>query len=244
MKKLIFLSVVLFSLNCSSEQHKHHWGYQGESAPDKWYTLEPNFATCKIGNEQSPIDIVDAKDAKASLTISYGESPVKIINNGHTIQLNYVGKGFIVSNGNTYKLVQMHWHSDSEHSIGGKKFPLEVHLLHKSDDGKLAIIGILFKEGAENTFLKKVWTELPATESPEIEVKANYNPNELFPKQRAYFQYSGSLTTPPCLEGVEWYVIKEPMTASKEQIAQFKAIFSNNARPVQPINARELKLLK
>lgn len=222
---------------------KEHWTYEGEKGVENWDNLEiPNNA-CN-GKVQSPIDII-TKDAKkgenlSAIKFEYGESDANIVNNGHTIQFNVNGDNKITLGDKEYKLLQFHYHAGSEHKIDGKQFPLEVHFVHKNSDTDFAVLSVMFKEGAENAFLKNYMKDFPA-EKGEKKGDSKIALKSLFPKNTAYFTYKGSLTTPPCSEVVTWYVLKNPVTASKEQLDSFGKMLKKNFRPVEPLEGREVK---
>ena len=223
-----------------------HWSYEGEAGPEKWGSLDPGFAKCADGREQSPIDIelanVKVDKTVENPTINYQPAPMTVMNNGHTIQINDPsGTNSIILDGKEYKLVQMHFHKPSENQINGQNFMMEVHLVHKNSEGGLAVIGLLIKEGKENQQLAEIWEKLPKKVTKEDVKLANpVDLINLLPADKKSFRYNGSLTTPPCTEGVKWTVFETPIEMSKEQIAKFGAIFHENNRPVQPLNDRQV----
>ncbi len=241
------LSAIALS-GCSTTGHDHHhaWGYDGNIGAAHWGDLKPEYAACKLGKKQSPIDLTGAKTAKLSkIKFNYKKSPLKIIDNGHTIQANYASGSAITVKGKTYNLIQVHFHQPSEEKVDGKAYPMDAHLVHKSADGKLAVVGVLMKEGKENTFLKTLWSNIPQEKDKEVAVSdVTINLAQFLPKNKHYYSFTGSLTTPPCSEDVTWMVLKTPVEMSKEQIATFGKYYSNNARPVQPLNDRVLKVSK
>ena len=218
-----------------------HWSYEGATGPDHWGALSPEFKTCGFGLQQTPIDLSSAIESEAgSLDFAYRPFPLRIVNNGHTIQVN-AGRGCSLTLGETcYDLVQMHFHHPSEHLVDGRAFDMEAHLVHRSAAGDLAVVGVLIEAGLENSALGPVFASMPAHEGPEIAAQAEFDPASILPASRAAFRYNGSLTTPPCSEGLTWTVFREPITASPGQIAAFAALYPNNARPVQPMNGRVL----
>jgi carbonic anhydrase len=222
--------------------HKPHWSYSGEGSPEHWGDLSKDFEYCKMGKSQSPIDIpVKAKMANRTLKVDYKSVPLKIINNGHTIQVNYAPGSTVTIDGMSYDLVQFHFHAPSEHTSGGKHYAMEAHIVHKSADGKLAVIGINMKEGKENKFIKTLWDNLPAKVNEEkVENGVIVNAADLLPKIYPYYYYSGSLTTPPCSEGVSWNVLAAPIEVSKAQVDKFVSLLGNNARPVQGVKDRQV----
>ena len=218
----------------------HEWSYEGEHGPAHWGDVKTDYAVCKTGKNQSPVDITGAVKADLPpIQFSYKEAPLRIINNGHSIQVNYPEGSFITVGGKQYQLVQFHFHHPSEEKVNGKSFDMVVHLVHKNAEGKLAVVAVLMQNGRSNTFMKTLWEHLPKEEGKE-EVIANVmiNPNELLPAQQGYYTFTGSLTTPPCTEGVTWFVLKTPVEVSGNQVDQFMHFYKNNARPVQPLSGR------
>lgn len=218
-----------------------YWGYQGKDGPDNWGNLSQEFATCKLGQQQAPIDIPAKSAAKVSAAIktNYKASSGDVINNGHTIQVALSDAGGANLSGVDYQFLQMHFHAPGEEKVDGQSFPFNAHLVHKSADGKLAVIGVFFKEGAENAALKDVFAQMPSKEG-KAALKGKLDPASLLPKSLAYYSYAGSLTTPPCSEGVTFYILKTPMEMSKSQLEQFKKLYPMNARPTFPLNGRKV----
>lgn len=226
--------------------HEVHWGYEGEGAPDKWGNLKPEYATCKDGKQQSPIDIQSAtvKEKAEPIVFDYKGVAENITNNGHTIQVN-MGKGSTITvAGKSYELLQFHFHAPSEHTLDGKAADMVAHLVHKSADGQLGVIGVLMNKGTTtNPALTKIWASLPAKVGDSTPLTAaSLNASELLPAKRGYYNYAGSLTTPPCTEGVNWMLLKTAVDVSAEQVAAFNAIVSKSVRPVQPLNGRMIKV--
>jgi len=218
-----------------------HWGYEGPHAPEHWGSLDPGFAACSHGREQSPIDLTGAEPVTLSeIGFEYAPSPISIQNNGHSIQVNYEPGSGIVLDGTRYGLVQFHFHHRSEHTVDGADCPLELHLVHADADGALAVVGVFVEEGAANGALAPVWRHLPAKAGPAALVQGTVDAAALLPERRTTWRYRGSLTTPPCSEGVSWLMMTEPVTASREQIEAFAALFPVNNRPVQRLNGRRL----
>lgn len=224
-----------------SHDKKAHWGYMGAEGPENWGGLSAAYETCKSGTSQSPINISVAphKDADG-LKISYQPTPMSVLNNGHTIQVNYASGSSMTVDGKTYELLQFHFHSPSEHTYKGSPYPLEAHLVHKAADGSLAVVGVLIKEGAkDNPVLASVWSHMPKEAGGTMEMASmSVNVADLLPAKKAYWNYSGSLTTPPCSEGVNWFVMDKSVEASAAQIKQFLTVVHENARPTQPMNGR------
>ena len=219
-----------------------HWGYGGEHGPEDWGDMEAGFSACKLGKEQAPIDIRNAtKSALPALDFEYTKSSAEVVNNGHTIQVNLVDGGVLNLDGVPYKLVQFHFHTPSEEKINGKAYSMGAHLVHQSAAGQLAVVAVLLTEGRANAALGPVFENLPQTEGSKKTLGASFNAAELLPAARDYFRYVGSLTTPPCSEGVRWQVLKQPVYVSKAQIAAFRKLYNMNARPVQPLNDRKVE---
>ena len=222
-----------------------HWAYEGEAGPDNWGELSPDFAACAEGDEQSPIDLTPAEPQDLpDIVFDYEPSKLAIQNNGHTIQANYEPGSSISVGDESYELIQFHFHAHSEHTLDGESFPLEMHLVHRDDGGRLAVVGVMLEEGAANDAFEAVFENLPVEESEQAEAVdgATVDALQLLPTKKSYVAYQGSLTTPPCSEGVSWYVLSEPVKLSEDQIESFTEIFENNFRPTQPLGDREVLL--
>ncbi len=228
-----------------------HWDYGEEHGPAKWWALCPEFSTCGTGRGQSPIDITAAAAAvlpairtayrPAELRIVHHEHIADVVNNGHTVQVNYPEGSALSVGDQTFELLQYHFHSPSEHTIYGQHFPMEMHLVHRAADGKLAVVGVLITEGAANPAFEPVWANLPREKGVEVHLEhVEVDVDSLLPKDRTTYCYDGSLTTPPCSEGVKWFVLTNPVALSAAQIAAFRAIVHGNNRPTQPLNGREV----
>ena len=217
-----------------------HWSYIGEEGPQFWARLQPDYALCRSGLRQSPIDIQKSwKLAKNGVQPRYNPGPMQVVNNGHTIQSNFASGSKLALLGVDYQLKQMHFHAPSEHLINGVIYPLELHFVHAKDSGELAVLGVLVESGSQNAELEKFIRNAPQRKGKEqVSAGHNFDPRRLLPRQPAVYQYLGSLTTPPCSEGVKWSVFKEPIQASQEQIARLKMLYPNNSRPVQDLNNR------
>lgn len=226
--------------------HEVHWGYEGEGAPANWGTMKEEYALCGTGKSQSPIDLKDAKKAKLpKLATKYKKSTFKINNNGHTIQVDLPEGSTATLSGKEYNLVQFHFHAPSENTLNGESFPMEMHLVHKNADGELAVIGVFIKEGKAHPVIDAIWPNLPTGETEEpVACEGPIDPAVLLPKKKGYYAFNGSLTTPPCSEGVAWHMLAEPIELSSEQILRFTGYYDNNARPVQPLNERQVQLSK
>ncbi|RED21409.1 carbonic anhydrase [Rhodopseudomonas thermotolerans] len=218
-----------------------HWSYEGEGAPDKWGDLQSDYKVCRLGAEQTPIDLVGGiKGEPGTARHDYKPMPLRIVNNGHTIQVNADPGSSCTVDGVRYELLQFHFHHPSEHLMAGKRFEMECHFVHKSASGTLAVTGVLIRPGAENAALKGVFDQLPAKAGAELRANGTIEPAAVLPTSGGFFRYMGSLTTPPCSEGLTWTVFKEPIELSPAQIQRFAALFPNNARPAQRRNRRFL----
>lgn len=232
---------VLFASGATAAGPQPHWGYQGEHAPEHWAEMDPGFETCALGHMQSPIDIRDAHPADLSeIGFDYHAGPAEAVNNGHTIVVNLPDSGGIDIGGAHYALVQFHFHTPSEEKIDGEAYPMEAHFVHKDAEGHLAVVAVMLKEGHKNAVLEKVFDALPVAEDGKRALGA-LNPAVLLPAKHGYYAYEGSLTTPPCSEGVRWQVLKRPIEVSESQIEAFRKLYPENARPVQPLNGREVQ---
>ncbi|OON62235.1 carbonate dehydratase [Massilia sp. KIM] len=232
-------AVSIFAATGAQAAEPAHWDYGSKAGPAHWAELEQDFAACKLGKTQSPIDIRATHAAKlAPLDFHYGLTPAEIVNNGHTVQVNLEHGGSLGLPSGDYKLVQFHFHTPSEEKINGKNYPMVAHLVHKSDSGELAVVAVLFKQGKENAALKEVFAGLPAAAGEKHALEGGIDLAGVLPKQHAYYSYIGSLTTPPCSEGVHWQILKQPVEVSKAQLAAFRKLYTMNARPVQPLNGR------
>ena len=221
-----------------------HWSYTGATGPAKWGGLEKDFALCKTGSAQSPVDIPDADVRKGdlpSLLFNYKPSPLQIVDNDHTIQVNYAPGSFVSVSGKQYQLVRLEFHKPSEMKVSGKDHEMAVHLVHQDKQGKLAVVAVFIDQGKENALIKTLWSNLPQAKDKESVVDAvKINAFELLPPEKGYYSFPGSLTTPPCTENVAWFVLKTPILLSADQIARFAKLYPMNARPVQSLNERDL----
>lgn len=216
------------------------WEYDGAEGPTHWGDLDSAYAECGHGKNQSPVNITGAVDANLpDIHFHYVSNAVSVVNNGHTVQVNYAPGSTIDVAGHTYELKQFHFHAPSENTINGESFPMEGHLVHADANGNLAVVAIMFREGKANATLQKAWEQMPASAGDPVALSTSLNATDLLPANHDYYQFSGSLTTPPCSEGVDWLVLKGTDTASAEQLDKFRhALHHANNRPVQPLNAR------
>jgi carbonic anhydrase len=241
---LVATASTLSASVCLADEHAH-WSYSGPTGPEKWSTLEQDFGSCGLGKTQSPIDIRDAEARKAALPpidFAYQASPLRVIDNGHTIQVNYAPGSFIAVGGRRYELVQFHFHKPSEEKVNGKNYDMVAHLVHRDSAGKLAVVAVLLAKGTPNPLLDTLWSHIPTQKNEETVVEfAKINVADLLPESHAYYTFTGSLTTPPCTEGVTWLVLQHPTSVSAAQVARFGAVYPMNARPVQPRNGRTIQ---
>lgn len=233
----------------ASEGKITHWGYEGANNPTEWGKLNPEFATCAVGEHQSPIDIhsveinpVHQKSVSANMEFNYQPTPLTVANTGHNVQVNYTDGSSVKIGGREYKLSQFHFHTPSEHTLNGEAYAMEAHLVHQDQNGEYAVVSLLIEPGTENKQLKNIWDNIPETGNVKAVSNATINVADLLPESTSNYHYIGSLTTPPCSEGVNWYVLREPIQASPEQIEQFTEFYSVNARPTQPLNDRAIDL--
>lgn len=244
-----FFTSIIVSIPVSaiagSDHDDDNWGYAGHTGPEHWANIRKEFALCSSGKEQSPINISDAKTAKLpAIQFDYKPDSLKILNNGHTIQVNHTAGSSITVGEETYELLQFHFHTPSENIVDDNVHPKEMHLVHKSAKGELAVVGVFFKVGAKNVVLDKAWEHIPhKAGDKKVVASVSINVADLLPADRSYYSFKGSLTTPPCSEGVKWMVLKTPVEASSRQINHFTQIIGANARPVQPVYARVLDVM-
>jgi carbonic anhydrase len=242
---LALLVPMFFGVACTTTEvahHAPHWTYEGHTSAEHWGDMQSDFAECKLGKNQSPIDIYAGATEKANLAPikpAYKSSAADLVNNGHTIQIDLTDAGGASLSNGDYKISQFHFHTPSEEKINGLSYPLVAHMVHKNAAGNLAVVAVLFKEGKENAALKDVFSRLPPKEG-KAALATGFDPSKLLPTNLSYFSFTGSLTTPPCSEGVSWHVLKNPVEMSAAQINAFKNIYRMNARPVQPLNGRKV----
>jgi carbonic anhydrase len=226
-----------------------HWTYEGEKGPQFWGKLDPDFSLCAEGKSQSPIDIAKtspaslpklrAKFSPANLRIVHHEHLADEINNGHTIQVNYSEGDTITLGDVDYELIQFHFHAPSEHTVQGKQYPMEMHFVHKAPSGALAVIGVFIERGTHNAAFDTIWSNLPKQKGVESHYEhVQVNVDDLLPHNQKTYRYDGSLTTPPCSEGVKWLVMQSPIQLSAAQIWRFTSLIEGNNRPVQPLHHR------
>lgn len=240
MKKALLASVL--SLVFVSPVVAADWGYSRADGAQKWGDISPSFETCKKGGAQSPINIAQfVQEALPPLGGVYVPSPLEVLNNGHTVQVNFAAGSGFKAYGKDFELVQAHFHTPSEHYVDGAPYPMEVHFVHKAADGTLGVIGGMMKVGAHNPVIEGIWHNVPAAGEVKTVDTVKINASDLMPSDKSYYAYDGSLTTPPCSEGVKWHVFKEPIELSAAQLRAFQAVFPVNARPIQDLGERRVK---
>ena len=222
--------------------HSEHWDYQGAQGPEAWAQIKPEFAQCSRGSRQSPIDIRGGVKVELEpVAFTYRPGAFRVVDNGHTVQVVVAAGSFIEVMGRRFELQQFHFHRPSEERIDGKQFDMVVHLVHKDLEGRLAVVAVLLERGSALPAVQQVWNNLPLEKGDEVAVRAALDPAALLPAERSYFTYMGSLTTPPCSEGVLWMVMKSPVPISPDQIGVFARLYPMNARPLQAASGRLIK---
>lgn len=212
---------------------EEHWSYEGTTSPDKWSGLDPANAVCSTGSQQSPIDIVGSVRARQPpLEISWAKRPNTIVNNGHTIQLDFGEGNTLKMSDRTYVLKQFHFHHPSEHLVEGKQFAMEAHFVHEGTDG-LAVVGVLLAAGGPNAVFEKIVATMPSAAGAASPADPTIDPRRLLPSQKMYYRYEGSLTTPPCSETVNWVILARPIEVNEADIIRFAKLYPMNARPAQ-----------
>lgn len=241
MKKKLMLGIMLVVISSvGATEHSQHWGYEGQEGPEFWGKLSPDFLLCETGKNQSPVNIHGAlKTNHRRPVLLFQQGMQQIINNGHTIQINVSGGNTLRLDDDTFALQQFHFHAPSENEIDGKQFPLEGHFVYKDKDGSLVVLALMFKEGEANPQLAKALQQIPAKLDQAAILTHPVDINALLPEKGEVYRFSGSLTSPPCSEGVIWLVLEQPASASAEQIRKFRSVIQHaNNRPVQPLNGR------
>ena len=224
------------------------WGYEGKIGPEHWGELDPSFAQCSEGHEQSPVNL--SRSTPSDLPdIEFDYAPIvteSVHNNGHTVEVKVEPGSSITVAGKSYELVQFHWHAPSEHSVEqGARYDMELHLVHRSGAGELAVVGVFIRRGRHHRALRPIWDVLPRSADEEHVIEVELSDSDLLPADRRYFRYPGSLTTPPCTEGVAWHVLAQPIEMSAAQVNRFLRVLDRscclqNARPTQPLGGRQL----
>ncbi len=226
----------------SADSMPEHWAYKGNESSAHWGMLSPAYMACEAGSHQSPINIAMPRHARTQeqLARMYLPTSGQVLHTGHTIQVNVQAGGGVLLNGRPYVLRQFHFHEPSEHHVDGKTYPMEVHLVHNDARGHVLVIGVLLDAGADNQALDAIWRQLPEAAGEMVPVPA-LNVPALLPANTHHFSYHGSLTTPPCTEGVQWIVLRDHLTVSRGQMQKFVSLVGHNARPPQPLHGRTVK---
>jgi carbonic anhydrase len=242
-KTLSILSLLLAGFGVQAHGQNPHWNYeQSLEGPSHWSELDPAFETCAKGMNQSPIDIRDAVKADLpALQFNYSEVAPSIVNNGHSIQINLPAGQTLVVGDKTYELLQFHFHTPSEETLSGKHMAMVGHFVHKTADGELGVLGILMQAGKTNAAFAPIFAHLPRKGETITVDDLKLDLAAMLPIDKGYYSFAGSLTTPPCSEGVSWIVMKTPIQLGAEQIKAFRRLFNANARPVQALNGRVVK---
>ena len=219
-----------------------HWGYTGEGAPEHWGSLNPAYVLCDKGANQSPVDLTNFTEAELEpIHFNYTGLVTEVAHNGHAIQAKYTAGSTIKVNGKTFTLKHINFHAPSEHMINGGQVPIEVHFVHADIDGNFAVIAVMYTLGSEHAELKKIWQQMPVEAGKKVGMASQVRAGHLMPENKEYYRFNGSLTTPPCTEGVLWLVMKNPVPVSEAQIKQLANVLKHpNNRPVQPLNARPI----
>ena len=240
MRKTILAVTAVLASTTAVAGGQVHWTYSGAEGPEYWGKLSPAFSACGEGRNQSPVNLTGFIEADLSpIAFNYHDGVSGIVNNGHTVKLDYKAGSSITLDGHSFELKQFHFHSPSENQINGESFPMEVHLVHADKDGNLAVVAVMLKKGKANAALEKAWAHMPEKEGTPMNLPLHISAEALLPANRDYYRFNGSLTTPPCSEGVLWLVMKEAVSVSDEQIEKFRhAMHHDNNRPVQALNAR------
>lgn len=240
---VLTIGLMVSSVGAHASEKGSHWEYKGKAGAAHWGELQQDFVSCKLGKEQSPIDIHGAKKRKLNpIDFDYQTGSADVVNNGHTVQINLSKGGAIKLHDDEFKLLQFHFHTPSEEKINGKGYPLVAHMVHRNAAGQLAVVAVLFKLGKENAALKPVFASMPAKAGMHMALEGGIDPGAILPEERGYFAFKGSLTTPPCSEGVQWQVMKTPAEISATQLAAFRKLYRMNARPVQAFNGRVVEV--
>lgn len=245
---LAFSSILAFAFPAYADHgvpHGAEWGYSGETAAAYWGELDEAYHACANGLKQSPINIDQfLKGELPDIAFDYKDIPLKVTNTGPGVQVNVPPGSKATIDGRVYELAQFHFHTPSEHYMDGSPYPMEGHFVHKDEKGALAVIGVMMKLGKENETIGKIWANIPAESGTEMaaeEPGAVISAYDLLPAQPGHYTYEGSLTIPPCTEGVTWLVMQQPIEISQEQLTGFQSTFPHNARPLQMLNDRVLK---
>lgn len=241
-KKYFITMLALSTVSVLTSASEIHWGYAGETGPENWGKLSQAYASCHTGKQQSPIDITTSTPTDLpALTFDYQPMPLIIENNGRTTKITADKASSLKIGETAYKLLQFHIHTPSEGAINGKRADMVIHLVHQNAENQLAVVAVFLEKSAkENTLINTLWQVMPKVPGEPQQHETQIDINQLLPDNKGYYTYEGSLTTPPCTEGVKWIILKQPLSISAEQLAQYQALYPHNARPIQPLNDREV----
>ncbi|MDP2607473.1 MULTISPECIES: carbonic anhydrase [unclassified Oceanobacter] len=235
---LILIGALTLNSLIASADPSHSWSYEGANGPEHWSSLSDNNTACNHGWNQSPLNLTAMIDAdQLPLVLNYHPGGKEILNNGHTVQVNYATGNTLNVGYHRFNLMQLHFHTPSENRIESRSYPMEMHMVHATPEGRLAVLAIMFKTGKKNAELARIWDDLPQPGQRRA-LKGSLDITQLLPSSLDYIRYNGSLTTPPCTEGVSWFVLKTPIEASADQMTRFTRLIGENNRPLQHLNAR------
>jgi len=242
MRFSVLAVLALSAVTIATAQTAAHWDYEGKNGPLRWGKLDPAYKACSDGRQQSPVDIRGAHLNKALQPIEfhYIAGSVTEENDGHTVLIHVNPGSYIVVDGVRYDLVEFHFHHPGEETVNGKLSDMSVQFVHKSADGKLAIIAVRLNEGNANVLLAGLWEHLPKTVGATDKMTQFMNPAALLPADRGYWAYTGSLTTPPCTEGVRWFVLEQEVELSRDQLKAFAMLYKVNSRLLQATHGRKI----
>ncbi|MDD2730195.1 carbonic anhydrase [Malikia sp.] len=242
LKTLAVAAAGLLSLAAHAQGHAPHWGYGGHGGPAQWAELDPAFETCAKGTSQSPINISKTEKTELpTLDFQYGATAPTIVNNGHTVQVNLPAGNTLRIGDRNFELLQFHFHTPSEEQVHGKRTAMVAHFVHKNAEGALGVVGVLLQKGKRNAAFEPVFAHLPRAGEQITVDQMKLELADMLPASKGYYAFAGSLTTPPCSEGVNWMVLKTPVQVSQKQIDSFRQLFRFNARPVQPLRNRVIQ---
>lgn len=226
-----------------AQQTGADWTYEGIKGPLHWGKLDPAYKACSQGKEQSPIDIRGAHLNKSlpPIEFHYISGSMTLTNTGHTVQVTAPAGSYIVVGGTRYDLVQFHFHHPGEEAVKGKLPDMTLHLVHKSADGKIVVVAVRLNEGNPNAVLAALWQHLPKTTGATDKLTDDMSPAGLLPTDRGYWTYEGSLTAPPCTEGVRWFIFEQQVEISRAQLKAFAALYKVNSRIIQDIHGRKIE---
>lgn len=217
------------------------WSYEGDRGPEHWGDMKEQYAACRDGKSQSPIDLKWHKPkVGGQVQVSYKETSARVEDDGHTIRATFEAGSQIKYDGIVYDLMSMHFHSPSEHTLSGKSFPMEIHFINQDQAGNMVVFASFLAKGHQNKTIAKIWGAVGGSPAPEAHAAIAFNPGDLLPAQRSHYEYEGSLSSPPCTENVRWLVFNNPVHASENQVSAFQHLYRANARPTQPLNGRNV----